>query len=122
MLLWAFSLAWWLMVFWSRLIKSVWNEITKLNQVRAFCVALSAAITVIIASKLWLPVSSTQIAIWAIFWIWLFREREKRLDWKNKDYIDKWEIKKIILSWVVTLPVAWLISSITYLYVINIMG
>ncbi len=121
MLLWALSLAWWLAVFGSRLIKSVWNEITKLNQVRAFCVALSAAITVIIASKLWLPVSSTQIAIWAIFWIGLFREHEKRIDWKEKTYIDKWEIKKIILSWIVTLPVAWLISSITYLYVINIM-
>lgn len=121
MLLWAFSLAWWLAVFWWRLIKSVWSEITKLNQVRAFCVALSAAITVIIASKLWLPVSSTQIAIWAIFWIWLFREYGKRSRWKDKDYIDKWEIKKIILSWVVTLPVAWIISSITYLYIVNVM-
>jgi len=121
MLLWAFSLAWWLAVFGWRLIKSVWNEITKLNQVRAFCVALSAAITVIIASQLGLPVSSTQIAIWAIFWIGLFRERKKRANWKDKEYIDKWEIKKIILSWVVTLPVAWLISSITFLYIVNIM-
>ena len=120
MLLWALSLAWWLAVFGWRLIKTVWNEITKLNQVRAFCVALSAAITVIIASQMWLPVSSTQIALGAIFWIGLFREREKRLDWKDKDYIDKWEIKKIVLSWVVTLPVAWIISSLTYLVIIFI--
>ena len=118
MLLWALSLSGWLAVFGWRLIKSVWNEITKLNQIRAFCVALSAAITVIIASYLWLPVSSTQIAIWAIFWIWLFREYEKRNKKKDKEYIDKWEIKKIILSWVVTLPVAWIISALTYLVVI----
>ena len=117
MLLGALSLAWWLAVFGWRLIKTVWNEITKLNQVRAFCVALSAAITVMIASGLGLPVSSTQIAIWAIFWIGLFREHEKRMDWKDKDYIDKWEIKKIVLSWVVTLPVAWIIAALTYLVV-----
>ena len=118
MLLWALSLAGWLAVFWWRLIKSVWRWITKLNQVRAFCIALSAAITVIIASGLWLPVSSTQIAIWAIFWIGLFREYEKRTNWKDKDYIDKTEIKKIVLSWIVTLPVAWIISALTYLVVI----
>jgi PiT family inorganic phosphate transporter len=40
------------MVFGGRLIKTVGNEITKLNQSRAFAVALAAAITVIIASQL----------------------------------------------------------------------
>jgi PiT family inorganic phosphate transporter len=52
-----------LMTFGSRLITTVGGEITKLNQVRAFSVALAAAITVIIASQLGLPVSSTHIAI-----------------------------------------------------------
>jgi len=51
------------MVFGARLIKTVGNEITKLNQIRAFSVALSAAITVLIASQMGLPVSSTHIAI-----------------------------------------------------------
>jgi PiT family inorganic phosphate transporter len=51
------------MTFGSRLITTVGGEITKLNQSRAFSVALAAAITVIIASQLGLPVSSTHIAI-----------------------------------------------------------
>ena len=41
---------------------------------RAFCVALSAAITVLIASALGLPVSSTHIALGAIFGVGFLRE------------------------------------------------
>ncbi len=45
------------------IIKTVGSEITELDQIRAFCIALAAAITVIIASQLGLPVSSTHIAL-----------------------------------------------------------
>ena len=117
MLLWALSLSLGLAVFGWRLIKTVWNEITKLDQIKAYCVALSAAITVIIASALALPVSTTQIAIGWVFGIWLYREYLKRKKWKEKVIIKKSMIKWIILSWVVTLPVAWIIASITYLIV-----
>ena len=41
---------------------------------RAFCIALSAAITVIIASTLGLPVSSTHIAVGAVFGVGFLRE------------------------------------------------
>lgn len=115
MLFWALWLSIWLATFWARLIKTVWNEITKLDQIRAFCVALSAATTVIIASKLWLPVSSTQIALGWIFGIGLFRQYLNKKKGKTKIIIEKSMIKWIILSWIVTLPIAWLISSITYL-------
>ena len=63
-----------LMLFGPKLIKTVGQEITKLNPVRAFCVALSAAITVIIASALGLPVSSTHIAVGGVFGIGFLRE------------------------------------------------
>jgi len=63
MIIGAIGLALGLGIYGSTLIKTVGNEITKLNQIRAYCVALSAAVTVIIASALGLPVSSTHIAI-----------------------------------------------------------
>lgn len=63
-----------LLLFGPRLIKTVGQEITKLNPVRAFCVALSAAITVIIASALGLPVSSTHIAVGGVFGVGFLRE------------------------------------------------
>ena len=61
-----------------RLIRTVGSEITDLNKMRAFCVALSAAITVLIASQLGLPVSSTHIAIGAIFGVGFLREYLKK--------------------------------------------
>jgi PiT family inorganic phosphate transporter len=63
-----------LLVFGSRLVRMVGKQITKLNPMRAFCVALSAAITVIVASWLGLPVSSTHIAVGAVFGVGFFRE------------------------------------------------
>ena len=52
----------------------VGGQITKLNPMRAYCVALSAAITVIVASWLGLPVSSTHIAVGGVFGVGFFRE------------------------------------------------
>ena len=63
-----------LLLYGPRLIRTVGSEITKLNRVRAFCITLSAAITVIIASTLGLPVSSTHIAIGALFGVGFLRE------------------------------------------------
>lgn len=118
----ALGLAAWLGVYGSTLIKTVWNEITKLNQVRAYCVALSAAITVIIASALGLPVSSTHIAIGGIFWIGLFREWQKRRQGKNKEYLDKSMLKQIILSWIITLPASAFIAWLSYTSIIFFVG
>lgn len=61
-----------------RLIRTVGSEITDLDKMRAFCVALSAAITVLIASQMGLPVSSTHIAIGAIFGVGFLREYLKK--------------------------------------------
>ncbi|MEA2112324.1 MAG: inorganic phosphate transporter [Campylobacterota bacterium] len=57
-----------------KLIKTVGSEITELDQMRAFSVAMAAAITVIIASQLGLPVSSTHIAVGGVFGVGFLRE------------------------------------------------
>jgi len=63
-----------LLLFGPKLVKTVGREITRLNPSRAYCVALSAAITVIIASWLGLPVSSTHTAVGGVFGIGFLRE------------------------------------------------
>ncbi len=57
-----------------KLIRTVGSEITELDKMRAFCIALAAAITVIIASQLGLPVSSTHIAVGGVFGVGFLRE------------------------------------------------
>lgn len=61
-------------LFGPRVIHTIGEQITKLNEVRAFCVALSAAITVLAASALGLPVSSTHVAVGAVFGVGFLRE------------------------------------------------
>jgi PiT family inorganic phosphate transporter len=69
-----------LALFGPRLIRTVGEQITKLNEVRAYCVALSAAATVLVASALGLPVSSTHIAVGGIFGVGFLREYYSRKD------------------------------------------
>jgi len=57
-----------------RLIRTVGSEITELDQMRAFSIMMAAAITVVIASQLGLPVSSTHIAVGAVFGVGFLRE------------------------------------------------
>jgi PiT family inorganic phosphate transporter len=74
MLVGAFGLAVGLALYGPRLIRTVGSEITELDKIRAFCIALAAAITVIIASQLGLPVSSTHIAVGGVFGVGFLRE------------------------------------------------
>jgi len=63
-----------LALFGPRLIRTVGSEITELDQMRAFSIMMAAAITVVIASQLGLPVSSTHIAVGAVFGVGFLRE------------------------------------------------
>lgn len=74
MMIGAIGIALGLLLFGPKLIKTVGTEITDIDKSRAFCVALAASITVIIASQLGLPVSSTHIAVGGVFGVGFLRE------------------------------------------------
>ncbi|MDP2733344.1 MAG: inorganic phosphate transporter, partial [Hoeflea sp.] len=119
-----------LILFGPKLIRMVGNQITKLNPMRAYCVALSAAITVIVASGLGLPVSSTHIAVGAVFGVGFFREWYTEKSSRRADYVGRHQInqrgdmarkgklaeqrrrklvrrahfQQIIAAWVITVP------------------
>ncbi len=74
MVIGAFGIALGLGLFGPKLIAVVGEKITRLNSPRAYCVALSSAVTVLIATTLGLPVSSTHIAVGAVFGVGFLRE------------------------------------------------
>jgi inorganic phosphate transporter, PiT family len=76
-----------LMLYGPKLIRKVGSEITELDQMRAFCIAMAAALTVIVASQLGLPVSSTHIAIGGVFGVGFLREYLKRRQAGVVDFI-----------------------------------
>ncbi|MGB1540149.1 MAG: inorganic phosphate transporter, partial [Rickettsiales bacterium] len=119
-----------LLLFGTKIINTVGESITKLDQMRAFCVALSAAVTVIVATGFGLPVSSTHIAVGSIFGIGLFREfkdmqdRKKRRKAKQKKYehkvikrrlVRRKHLLSILTAWIITVPCSCLIAGTIYL-------
>jgi len=74
MLIGAVGISLGLALYGPKLIRTVGSEITELDQMRAFCIAMAAAVTVIIASQLGLPVSSTHIAVGGVFGVGFLRE------------------------------------------------
>ncbi|WP_104759099.1 inorganic phosphate transporter, partial [Helicobacter bizzozeronii] len=84
-----FGIALGLSLYGPKLIKTVGSEITELDKMQAFCIAMATVITVLLASKLGLPVSSTHITIGAVFGVGFLREfLQKRL----------FEMKQMILD------------------------
>jgi len=83
MMVGAIGIAIGLALYGPKLIKTVGSEITELDKMRAFCIAMSAAITVIFASQLGLPVSSTHTAVGAVFGVGFLREYLKHSNAKR---------------------------------------
>ena len=133
MVIGAMGISFGLVLFGPKLIRMVGSQITKLNPMRAYCVALSAAITVIIASWLGLPVSSTHIAVGGIFGVGFYREwhAERRIRRTNAKHPDVMRIAPeerrrrklvrrshfmtIVAAWVITVPAAALMSALIFL-------
>ncbi|MEY9770427.1 phosphate/sulfate permease [Sinorhizobium fredii] len=72
LLIGAFGISMGLLLYGPILIRVVGEEITRLNPMRAFCVALATAVTVLLASALGLPISSTHTAVGAVFGVGFF--------------------------------------------------
>ena len=132
MIIGAFGISFGLFLFGPKLIRMVGSQITKLNPMRAYCVALSAAITVIVASWLGLPVSSTHIAVGGVFGVGFYREwhMERRLrrigantgevksiaieERRRRKLVRRSHFMTIVAAWVITVPAAALLSAIVF--------
>ncbi len=81
----------------SRVIATVGEKITTLTNTRGFAVDFAAATTVLAASKLGLPVSTTHAAVGAVTGVGLARGFQA---------VDFGVLGKIVIYWVLTVPIA----------------
>lgn len=139
MVIGAFGISLGLFLYGPKLVRMVGDQITKMNPMRAYCVALSAAITVIVASWLGLPVSSTHIAVGAVFGVGFFREyftrHSKRrrammaqaggndydpetalspAELRHRKLVRRAHFLTIVVAWVVTVPAAAVLAALVF--------
>ena len=93
------------------IIRQLGNKLTQMSPTRGFSMELGAAITVLMASRLSLPVSTTQCLTGAAVGVALMNFDARALNWKATVWI--------FLGWILTLPCAGLISGLLTLMALN---
>jgi len=98
-------------VYGYHIIRSLGNKITQLSPTRGFSMELGAAITVLLASRLGLPVSTTQCLTGATVGVALMNYSLGAVNWKQLVFI--------FSGWLLTLPIAGLMSGILMVLALN---
>ena len=88
-----------------KVMQTIGTRITQLTPSRGFCATLAAASTVVLASRIGLPVSTTHIAVGAVIGVGLAR---------GVGAIDLRVIGGIVVSWLVTLPVGGILAALFF--------
>jgi phosphate/sulfate permease len=93
------------------IIRALGNKITQMSPTRGFSVELGAAITVLLASRLGLPVSTTQCLTGATMGVALMNYDLGAVNWR--------QLAWIFMGWVLTLPIAGLLSGLLCVMALN---
>lgn len=88
-----------------RVMQTIGHKITELTPTRGYCATLASAMTVVLASKTGLPVSTTQIAVGAVMGVGLAR---------GIGAIDLRVLGSIFVSWVITLPAGGILAALFF--------
>lgn len=88
-----------------RVIETIGKKITELTPTRGFSAEFGAAITILFASKLGLPISTTHALIGAVLGVGMARGLRA---------LNLQTIREIVVSWIVTIPLCALFSILAF--------
>jgi len=88
-----------------RVIETVGKKITELTPTRGFSAEFGAAATILLASKLGLPISTTHALIGAVFGVGMARGLKA---------LNLQMLKEILVSWIMTIPFCALLSVLAF--------
>lgn len=103
------SLWLWTMVWRKRIVVTIWEKIWKaqMNYAQATTSSLITALTISIASRFSLPVSTTHILSSSVAWTMMI--------WPKSAWIHKSTVKNIAMAWALTLPATIILSALIFL-------
>ncbi len=96
-----------------QVMQTIGKRITELTPSRGFCAELAAAITVVIASRTGLPISTTHVLVGAVLGVGLAR---------GIGALDLRVVLNIVISWVVTLPAGAIMAMFFFFTLKGIFG
>jgi phosphate/sulfate permease len=88
-----------------RVIETIGEKITELTPTRGFCAEFGTATTVLLASKLGLPISTTHALVGAVLGVGMARGIQA---------LNLQMVKEIVLSWIVTIPLCAITSILAF--------
>lgn len=96
-----------------KVMRTIGTNIAELTPSRGFCAVLSAATIVVLASRTGMPVSTTHIAVGSVVGVGLAG---------GIGAIDLRVIMGIVMSWIITLPVAGVLCTLIFFLLKSIFG
>lgn len=96
-----------------RVIQTIGKKITELTPTRGFSAEFGAAVTILVASKLGLPISTTHCIVGSVLGVGLA---------KGISALNLRTLRDIVLSWIITLPSGAILCVILYYLIKAIVG
>ncbi len=96
-----------------KVIETVGSKITELTPSRGFCCTLSAASTVVLASGMGLPISTTHTMVGAVLGVGMAR---------GISSLDMGVVRGIFMSWIITLPIGGVLAITFFIILKTVFG
>jgi len=96
-----------------RVMETVGRKITELTPSRGFAAELAAALTIVLASRMGIPVSTTHILVGSVLGVGVAR---------GIGALDLRVVGRILVSWVATLPIAAVLAIFFFYFFKGLLG
>ncbi|KAF2369096.1 Phosphate transporter [Trinorchestia longiramus] len=90
-----------------RVIKTIGEDLTKVTPSSGFTIEIGSAFTVLLASKIGLPISTTHCKVGSVVFVGWTKSTKKGVDWSL--------FRNIVIAWIVTVPLTAAISALLML-------
>lgn len=116
-----------LILFGPRVIRTIGTELTRLDATSAYSIAMAATLTVILASQLGLPVSTTHVTVGAVLGVGFLREAMKARahaatpGHRAKPLVNRRLMLRIFAAWIITVPATAGLAALSYFTLRGIM-